>query len=180
MITNATLAINAGAGADIITSNWGVNAAVALSNVIYTIVAGDSTLTAYDKITGFYKGAGATPLSDTLNFTGAAIKPADGFTAVTVVGYTAAQLQVAAATTGLLSFTGTLSSTLTNQMVIDAYISTIDSRIANLETVVWSSASSTLVFNNNTLGDSVVELVGVTGVVSVGAAAAAANTVGIA
>jgi len=179
LATNATLTINGGADADIIISNW-AGPATAISNVIFTIAAGESTLVAYDKITGFYKGAGGNPLADTLDFAGSAIKPANGFAAATVTGYTAAQLQVAASTAGLLTFTGTLSGSLTNQMVIDAYVSTVDSRIANLETVVWSGSNSTLVFNNNLSGDSLVELVGVTGVTAVGAAATTANLVGIA
>jgi hypothetical protein len=178
LATNTTFAVTPGAGADTVSLTLTTRAA-AITNVSINIAAGDSTAASFDKITGFYAGAGGNPLSDTLNFAGTPIKPVDAIAATTVAGFTAAQLQVAVNTSGLMTFTGTSASSLTADQVIAAYTSTVDAKLNNLETVVWSSATDTYVFNNNALGDSTVMLVGVTGITAVGAAATTANLVGI-
>lgn len=180
LATNTTFVINAGTGADSINVAAIADRAAALANVSFTIAGGDSTASAFDTITGFYAGAGGNPKSDILNFAGSAIKPADGFSATAVAGYTSAQLAVSASTAGLLTFTGTLAAGITEAQVIAAYTSTIDAKLNNLETVVWASATDTYVFNNNTTGDSVVKLVGLTGATAVGATDTTANLVGIA
>jgi hypothetical protein len=170
LAANTTFAVTPGTGADTVSLTL-TTRAVSLNNVSITINGGDSTAAAFDQITGFAKSAGTNVTSDLLNFSGAPIKPAAGFDATTVSGFTATQLQVAASTAGLLTFTGTSATSLTEAQLIAAYTSTIDSKLNNLETVVFSSATDTYVFNNNILGDSVVKLVGLLGVTAVGASA---------
>lgn len=180
LATTGKFVITPGAGADITDISAVVRTSqTAISGVIYTVGATDSTTTAFDKVTGFYKGAGATPLADTIDFVGSAIKPANAVAATTVTGFSAATLQEAVSTAGLLTFTGTSAASITEAQAIAAGIQMLG-LVADTETFVWAGTSNTYVFNHNVLGDSIVELVGTTGATAVGAAAVTALLVGIA
>ena len=173
--------ITGGAGADVIDVTTHVNQttdATKLSgNIKFVIAAGDSTTTAYDKITGFDKG-NSTNISDALTFASKAIANAGAaYSATTATGFTSAELTVAAATTGLVTFAGTKAATLTIAEKIAAVQSVVVTGAG--DTVYWehttSGVTSTYVFNNNATADSVVELVGLSGVTTLATTNAVTN-----
>jgi len=182
----STFAITGGTGADKIDISGITNTANASSYVVLNVAAGDSLVGAADQITGFNVVAAGVRLSDTINFAGAAIKPATAIAGTAVTGETLTSLQFTVTTAGLLSFTGTKAATLTSAQVESIWTSQITTLLNNLETVVYAvttpgdaQVGNTLVFNKNTTGDSEVILVGVQATSS-GAAAATANLVGLA
>jgi hypothetical protein len=177
--------ITGGVGADSITSAVSSTLGAA-SNIFFNVNVGDSLVGASDIITGFNVVAAGSRLADTIDFTGAAIKPATAIAATAVTGYALAALNFTVSTAGQLVFGGTSASTVTAAQVETVWSSQIAVLLNNLETVVWADANASdaqngnsLVFNHNTLGDSEVILVGVQAT-AVGAAAATANLVGIA
>ncbi|TFV95244.1 hypothetical protein E4K72_17965 [Oxalobacteraceae bacterium OM1] len=181
---NGSIDITGGTGADKITlsvtDNTNANSFVTLH-----VGTGESAVGAADIVTGFYV-TGATRKVDTIDFAGAAIKPAAGITTTAVTGNTLAELSFAVSTAGQLTFSGTKAAALTAAQVEAIWTSQVSSLLNNLETVVWADANAadtqngnSLVFNHNTGGDSEVILVGVQATAT-GAAAATANLVGIA
>ena len=184
-ITAAIGSVNGGAGKDAITLVL-TNNASASSFATITETAGDSTVGNADTITGFYLGAAATRLADTIDFSGAAIKPATAVASTAVTGETLAALAFSVTTAGLLAFTGTKAAAVTAAQVESIWTSQISTLLNNLETVVWADANAadaqngnSLIFNKNILGDSEVILVGVQAT-AVGAAAVTSLIVGIA
>ncbi len=158
--------ITAGTGADIITAVGTNGAAGAAANftITFAMAAGDSTTTAWDQITGFDIGAagGAGTMSSTLDFASVAI---NAYTATAATGYTAGQLTVAVSATGVVTLAGTSAAALTLQQTIDAIQSvvTVGAGDSALFTFASAGVTSTYVFNNNATADSLVQLVGVTG-----------------
>ena len=164
--TARAVTITGGTGADIIsiTSVNGTAGTGVLANTGFVIAAGDSTTTAYDQITGFklsdIGGAGGK-VSDLLDFAGTGAITTYGATAAT--GYTAAELTVAVtaagANGGLTVFGGSAASGLTLAQKIAAIQSVVN--ITNGDTCFFIDTGNTYVFNNNSAGDSIVQLVGV-------------------
>lgn len=156
--TTAPVVITGGLGADTITST-GVNitTGAGVLTTTYVVAAGDSTTTAYDSITGFDLGtAGLLPSTLDLVGTGAVTT----YAATAPTGYTAAQLTVAVtATSGLVVFAGTSASALTLAEKIAAVQSVVTTNTTDL--AVFTHGANSYVFQNNTAGDIVVELVGV-------------------
>lgn len=164
--------ITAGTGADIIdvTSHINNGTGAGLGNILFSIAAGDSTTTAYDTITGFkmsdilVDGVRNARISDALDFAGTASIQA--YTATAAAGFTAAQLTVAVdGTTGVATLAGTSAATLSLADTISAIQSVVT--LANGNTALFTYAvagiTSSFVFNNNSTADSVVQLVGVSG-----------------
>jgi len=159
-VTDATTAnqkvIDAGTGADVITLA-GTNHTTGESYYQLKVAAGDSTQTAYDKVTGFDLATNSL-VSDALDFDTFSVTGAVAATAVT--GSTAAELTVAlTATTGLAVFAGTSAASITAAEALAA----INQVITNGKTAIWNDGTDTYVFNADASGDSVVQLVGVAG-----------------
>jgi len=156
--TTIAIQIDAGTGADTITLS-GDNGAGATAYANFVINGGDSTLTAYDKITGFEAGDG-TNYASALDFDGTSAK-ATAVTADGVAGYSSAELTMTISGAGLVTFAGTSASGLSVADVLgilDAEITT------STHTAIWTDGTDSYVFNANTTGDSVVHLAGLTGV----------------
>ena len=156
--TTIAIQIDAGTGADTITLS-GDNGAGATAYANFTINGDDSTLTAYDNITGFEVGDG-TNYSSGLDFDGTSAK-ATAVTADAVAGYTSAELTMTISSAGIVTFSGTSASGLSVADVLgilDLEITT------STHTALWTDGTDSYVFNANTTGDSVVHLVGLTGV----------------
>jgi hypothetical protein len=164
---NGSVTVNAGLGKDSITFN-GVPAA-ALQNVSITISAGHSTLTDFDTITGYGVSDG-TNKGMKLDFDGAATAAAN-VVAGAVPGYTSAELTYSI-TNGVLSFAGTAAASLTNAQ--KASLAQLLVTAANA-VVAWSDGTDAYVFHNDTNGDSLVKLVGITTVAGVDTSATTAN-----
>lgn len=177
--------ITGGTGADKITLAVS-DAATAVSKVFINVAVDDSVVATADTVTGFYAGAGAARLSDTIDFAGNAVA-ASAIATTAVTGSTLAQLAFTVSAAGQLTFTGTNASTVTAAQVESIWTSQIATLVNNLGTVVWADANAadsaqygnSLVLNHNTAGDSEVVLVGVQAT-AVGTAAATAGLVGIA
>ena len=157
---NATTAnqkvIDAGTGADIITLA-GVNDTEGESYYQLVTAAGDSTISAYDTVTGFDIADG-TLQSDALDFDTATTTGAVAATVVT--GFTSSELTVAlTATTGLAVFAGTSAASISASQALTA----IDQVITDDKTAIWNDGTDTYVFNADADGDSIVQLVGVVG-----------------
>jgi hypothetical protein len=160
-VTGANVAtINGGAGQDTITINaTRLNSlAVDLGTTAFTIAAGQSTVSANDSITGFLVSAG-TRISDTLDFGTSNLLQ---YTAAAATGFTAAELTVAVSAVGAVTFAGTSAAALTLAQQVAAVQSVVITATGN--TAYWANSGSTYVFNNDSAGDSLVQLVGVTGV----------------
>jgi hypothetical protein len=159
--TTAAVSITGGTGADVITS-VGVNAATDLT-VTYNVAAGDSTTTAYDTITNFDMGTGAL-LSSTLNFDTATLA---AYAATAATGFSAAEFAVAVSAAGVVTFSGThaATATLAEQIAaVKSVVITTTGHTAMFTNTDSLGVVSTYVFNNDAAGDSLVDLVGVTGV----------------
>jgi len=158
-ITTNAIVVDGGAGQDAITLTHvnGTAGTGLLGNARIILAAGQSSTTAFDTITGFLKADG-TGVSDSLDFTNATI----GTYAATVpTGYTSAQLTVAVANTGLVTFAGTSATSLTAADKIAAVQAVVIT--ANGDTAFFIDNGSIYVFNNETAGDVVVQLIGQTG-----------------
>ena len=156
--TTIAIQIDAGTGADTITLT-GDNGAGATAYANFTINGGDSTLTAYDKITGFEVGDG-TNYASALDFDGTSAK-ATAVTADGVAGYTSSELTITISSAGLVTFGGTSATGLSVADVLgilDAEITT------STHTAIWTDGTDSYVFNANATGDSVVHLAALTGV----------------
>ena len=160
--TNVSNAINitGGLGAD--TISLGTAGAAAGANYVTIVVAaGDSTLTAYDNVSGFFMGAGTARRSDIIEFDGNATVQGNA-TATGVTGYTAEQLTYTV-TSGVLSFAGTSAATLTVAQKASIAQTLFTTNLASVVfTQTTGAGTNSYVFNNNDLGDSLVELVGIT------------------
>lgn len=152
----APVIITGGTGKDSI-STVGVNAATGLT-VTYSVAAGDSTTTAYDSITGFDMGSGAL-LSSTLDFASVGL---NAYSATAATGFTAAELTVAVSAAGLVTFAGTSAAGATLAQKISAVQSVVATTAG--DTALFTHGGNSYVFNNNSTADSLVELVGITGV----------------
>jgi hypothetical protein len=151
----APVIITGGTGADTITA-VGVNAATGLTPT-FVIAAGDSTVSAYDSITGFDMADGSL-LSSTLDFASVGLT---AYAATAPTGYTAAQLTVAVSSAGLVTFAGTSASGLTLADKIAAVQSVVITTAG--DSALFTDGSNSYVFNNNATADSLVQLVGITG-----------------
>ena len=176
---NATqvVSITAGTGADTISKTSTANAANALANTIFNVAAGDSTTAARDTITGFLLSDG-TYNADEINVTGTALV-ASGGTSVNV-----GVIQSHSFTTGVITFddVDTFATALSinsgNLADVISYLETNITTNAHTAAFAYDStgsgvADATMVFNSSTAagGDSLIELVGVTGVTAVVVAA---------
>lgn len=154
--------ITGGTGADLITATH-VNAAAALGNFKFVMANGDSTITAYDQITGFLKANG-TKVSDQLDFASVTLTT---YATTAVTGYSAAQLSVAVSSVGAVTFAGTAASTLTLAQKIAAVSDVVNINAG--DTAYFTNTDSvgvisTFVFNNQLVAaDNLVQLVGVSG-----------------
>jgi hypothetical protein len=165
--------IDAGTGKDLIdiTKVNGDDGVNLLSKATFTVDAGDSNVTTYDEITGFDVNDGDL-LSDTLNFTG-----------ISAVGTLATSTNFGtilshSITDGVAVFDD--ATTYSVSLVIDAdnladVVGYLAANTATLDTVAFEfdedgdgTADATMVYNNNTT-DSLVLLVGVTGVIEISA-----------
>lgn len=158
----SAVVINAGTGADNITVTHTNSAtASATAGVKFTIAAGDSTTTAYDSITGFKMsdiGGTGGKASDGLDFATVGIT---AYAATAPTGYAASELTVAVnGTTGAVTFAGTAAAGLTFDQKVSAIQAVVTTNSG--DSAFFTYGSDTYVFNNNSAGDSLVKLVGVT------------------
>jgi hypothetical protein len=172
--------ITGGTGADIINATTHVNGAATtglIGNFSFVIAAGDSTTTAFDQITGFRAGAtSAGEVSDGLDFSNATL---NAYTATAATGFSAGQLTVAVSAVGAVTFAGTSAASLTVAQKIAAVQSVVVT--VNGDSAFFIDGGSTYVFNNETAGDVVVQLSGLTGITAlITTNAATANAIFIA
>jgi len=172
VLATGTATITGGTGADVITS-VGINA-VDASNQIYVVGAGHSLVSEYDSITGFDM-ATAGLFSSTLDFASVGLT-AYGATAVT--GNTAAELTAAVSAAGLVSFAGTKAAALTLAEKIAAVQGLVITNAG--DSALFTHSGNSYVFNNNSTGDSLVELVGITATALITTNATTANAIFIA
>jgi hypothetical protein len=152
--TTTSVSITGGAGKDTI-SLTSVNAGSGLTPT-FVVAAGDSTVSAYDSITGFDM-ATANLFASTLDFDSFSIGT---YAATAASGYSAGELTVAvAATTGLVTFSGTAAASATLAQKIAAVQSVVTTTAGH--TALFTHGSNSYVFNNNATADSLVELVGI-------------------
>jgi hypothetical protein len=175
--TARAVTITPGTGADVINITSHVNGAATttlLGNVAIVVSAGESSTTAWDQITGFRAGVTtAGEVSDALTFSN---KVLTAYTAAAPTGYTAAQLTVAVSAVGAVTFAGTSAAALTLADKISAIQAVVTTN--NGDTAYFTDSGNTYVFNNETAGDVVVQLVGLTGVTAlITTNAATANAV---
>ena len=175
--TAQAVSITGGTGADAINITSHVNGAATttlLGNISIVVAAGDSSTTAFDSITGFRAGAtSAGEVSDMLDFSNATL---NAYTATAVAGYTAAQLTVAVSAAGLTTFAGTSAASLTLAEKVSAVQSVVIT--VNGDSAFFIDNGNTYVFNNETAGDVLVQLTGLTGVTAlITTNAATANAV---
>ena len=160
--TGGGITIIGGSGADTMNVTTHVNAASGLGDILFQVAAGDSTTTAWDQITGYRTALGGATISDGVDFAGTSA--VNVYTATAATGYTAAQLTVAVAASGMVTLAGTSAAALSLADTISAIQSVVTT--ANGDTCAFvrtdAGVTSTYLFNNNTV-DSVVQLIGVTG-----------------
>jgi len=181
--TSGNITINGGTGADTITVSH-TNDTTATALISFKIVDGDSTAAARDKITGFLKADG-TDRSDVLDFDTANVAANTAGTNGTDSG----TIKSHAITNGVITFddVDTFAAAVTvNEANLTDVLTYLASNISTAgDTVAFAydsnsdgTADATMVFNQGA-SDSVVELVGVTGVTAVGASAFTANLLAI-
>lgn len=159
MTTSASVSITGGTGADTI-SLTGVNAAVGSSAVVINVASGESTTSAYDSITGFDVATGGL-ISSTLNLNGT--PSLTTYSATAASGFTSGELTVAVSSLGLVTFAGTSATSVTLAQKIAAVQSVVLTN--NDDVAVFTNGSNSYVFQNHaTLGDTVIELIGVAAV----------------
>jgi hypothetical protein len=83
------------------------------------------------------------------------------YAATTATGFSAAELTVAVSAAGVVTFAGTSASALTLAQKISAVQSVVTTNAG--DSALFTHGTNSYVFNNNSSGDSVVELVGVIG-----------------
>lgn len=155
--TTGVVSVNAGAGKDIVNIAAFVRTTGAADTMTVVVNAGHSTIDAYDSIIGFEKD-GAN-YAHKLDFDSIALNT---YSATAASGFTAAELTVAVSSVGLVTFAGTAATNATLAQKIAAVQSVVI--VANGDAAVFEHLGNTYVFNNATAGDSLVELVGLTGV----------------
>jgi Ca2+-binding RTX toxin-like protein len=148
------ITVDGGAGKDSITFGSNVNNITTASEIVVKVHAGESTTSAYDSITGFDLADG-TNFASTLDFDN---KVLTTYAATAPTGFTSAELTVAVSAVGLVTFAGTSAATLTLAEKIAAVQSVVVT--TNGDTALFVDGSNAYVFNNDSAGDSVVELVG--------------------
>lgn len=166
---NQTITINAGEGADTVELtkvNGNSGDGTHKSNALFIVDEGDSTLSARDVVTGFDK-AENDKSSDVLDFTGTSV--ATDFTSSVDSGV----IKSHSVTNGVVTFddVDTFDTALTiDDSNLDDVLGYLAENTAKLDTAAFGfdstgdgSADATMVYNNNDT-DSLVELVGVTGV----------------
>jgi hypothetical protein len=167
--------ITGGTGADTISKTSTANAAAVLSNTIFNVAEGDSLTSGRDVITGFMTSNG-TYNSDQINFTGTAA-------IATVAG--SADFGVILShsiTTGMIKFddaTNYAAELIINAGNLADVIGYLEANVTTArQTIAFAYDStgsgtndSTMVFNAGATSDSLVELVGVTGITDLVAAA---------
>jgi len=176
--------IDPGAGADTVTISRGSRATTDDSATIYVVADGDSVLGGRDKVTGFVAGDG-TDFCDTLDFGTATVAT----TSTGTNGTDSGSIKSHAVAEGIITFddVDAYASAITvdtnNLSDVLAYVATNISTAGH--TVAFSYDSNndatndaTIVFNQGT-SDSIVELVGLTGVTACKAEAVTANLIGI-
>jgi hypothetical protein len=156
----APVIITAGAGADKITSVGTEDAAATdVLSTTYVIAAGDSPVDGYDSITGFDISVNAASQSQTLKFDD---KVLTSYAATAASGETSASLTVTVSATGVVTFGGSKATAgLSLEEKIDAVASVVVTN--DHDTALFTDGDNTYIFNNDEAGDSLVELVGVTG-----------------
>ena len=163
-ITSQHATINAGTGADLITY-VGTAAAIVTSTVAFTVDAGDSLVTAQDKITGFDVSNG-TLFGASMDFTGTS---AIG-TLTTSNDFGTIQSHSITAGVVLFDDAGTYGAELiiNSANLADAvgYLAansaTLDAFVFEMDTTGNGVNDASMIYNNNTT-DSLVELVGIAG-----------------
>lgn len=181
--TSGNIVVNGGTGADTITVSH-TNDTTATALISFKVVDGDSTAAARDKITGFLKANG-TDRSDVLDFDTANVAANTAGTNGTDSG----TIKSHAIASGIItfddidSFTTALTVNEANLADVLSYVATNISTAGNTVAFAYDSnsdgtADATIVFNQGA-SDSVIELVGVTGVTAIGASAVTANLVAI-
>jgi len=151
--------ITGGLGADNITVSTHINHADATTGITFSFAGGDSTVTAFDSVTGYRLGdlTGAiSKAADTLDFATANLL---AYNATTATGYASSELTVAVSATGVVTFAGTSAASLSVAQKLAAVQSVVVTATGN--TAMFVDGADTYVFNNLTAGDSVVRLVGV-------------------
>lgn len=155
--TNVNNVITGGKGKDITTLKD--LAAADAQFFVFAIGAGDSTLTNFDEIGASTAATllGGAADSVLLDFAGAAVVAAN-VSSTAVAGNTAGELAFSI-TSGLFAFSGSKAASLSLAQkieLVDGLVST------NLNSVTFTHASDSYVYNENSGGDSLVKLVGVT------------------
>jgi len=185
-LTNGSLNLNTGAGNDRITigthatnlNTGGLNITGGLGadtytlstlpldgdlvKVVYNIAAGDSVIGNNDVLNNYGLTDASGDKGNILQLEGSAVAAAN-VANQSVTGYTAGELQYSISN-GLMTFAGTSAAGLTSDAkaaIAQAVITT------NLATVAFTQTNSdatvdTFVFNNNTIADTYIKLVGVT------------------
>jgi hypothetical protein len=162
--TSITGSVTGGTGADTITK-VGDNDNSAFGLTLFNVAAGDSTTTAFDKITGFDVSDG-TKFSDGINFATTAI--------ATVTGQVnSGTIKSSVTGTGVVTFDD--AETFNAAIVINstnladavgflaANTATNDAAVFEFDSTGNGTADSTMVYHNDTT-DSLVQLTGVTGI----------------
>lgn len=167
--TGQAISITGGTGADVITITGKANGAAVgslLGNALFNVAAGDSTIAAYDQITGFIAATGAD-VSDGLNFDGTG---AIGTLATSVDSGTILSHSITAGVVlfdDAAAYTTALVINATNLADAVAYLvansATDDVFAFAYDRDASGTADSTMVYHNGTT-DSLVLLVGTTGV----------------
>lgn len=164
------ISITGGTGVDTITK-VGVNCTTATSTAVFVMAAGDSTTTAYDKITGFDVADG-TNLSDVLDFSGVG---AVGTLATSTDFGTILSHSITAGVALFDDAAVYATPLVINSTNLADVVGYLAANTATLDTVAFAydsdnngAADATMVFNNDTT-DSLVQLVGITGVASLNA-----------
>jgi hypothetical protein len=181
--TSGNIVVNGGTGADTITVSH-TNDTTATALISFKVADGDSTAAARDKITGFLKADG-TDRSDVLDFDTANVAANTAGTNGTDSG----TIKSHAISSGIItfddidSFTTALTVNEANLADVLTYVATNISTAGDTVAFAYDSnsdgtADATIVFNQGA-SDSVIELVGVTGVTAIGASAVTANLVAI-
>lgn len=172
--TSGTITVNAGTGADTVTVTH-ANSTTATALINFVIADGDSTAAGRDKITGFLQADG-TNRSDVLDLQGTPTVTANTAGAN---GTDAGTIKSHAISNGVITFDDVdtfAAAVVVNQANLADVLAYLAANITTAgDTVAFAydsdssgTADATIVFQQGT-NDTVVELVGVTGITSVGA-----------
>jgi hypothetical protein len=155
---SAAVTVNGGAGKDTINLT-GTNASAATSGVVTIAVgSGQSTTDAYDSVIGF-DIANGTQVSSKLDV--AQTVALTTYSATAPTGFALADLAVAVSNVGLVTFSGNSAAGASLATKIAAVQSVVTTN--NGDMAMFTYGGNTYVFQNDTAGDTLVELIGVTG-----------------